>query len=505
MTFPVWDPAIGVRWIIAAVAVLHVFVSQFAVGGGLFLVLGEHRAHRLGDPALREFLVRFSRFFALLTMTVGAVTGVGIWFVIGLISPEGTLALIRTFVWVWAVEWVFFLVEIASILVYVKGWEVLPRRTHLAVGWIYFASAYLSLVAINAILAFQLTPGRWVETGALLPAVLNANFLPSLAVRTLFCLMLGGAYALLAVAPSPDRLLKADVGKTAALYVTVAAVLLVPALYAFFRFLPPDRRAILGTAPSTLHAAVLLGAALLHLAVLAPLLVIQRPRTFGRASALLLFLFAFLAVGAFEWGREGLRKPWLIPGYLYGNHVSLPELGALQKKGLLAASPFTADGGKAWSPEDPRAGRALFLRACGPCHGLDRGQRALRPRLRGLEEPYVAALVLHADALRGPMPPFPGTAGEAGALARFLLEGSVPTPSASGEEAFRRRCAPCHTLSGPFRPLAPAFASSSVEDAADLLTGLDSLNEAMPPWTGTDGERRALAEYLTAASRRGKP
>lgn len=504
MTFPVWDPGIGVRWIIAAVAVLHVFVSQFAVGGGLFIVVGEHRAHRLGDPALREFLVRFSRFFALFTMTVGAVTGVGIWFVIGLISPEGTLALIRTFVWVWAVEWVFFLVEVASILVYVNGWEVLPRRTHFAVGWVYFASAFLSLVAIDAILAFQLTPGRWLETGALLPAVFNANFLPSLAVRTLLCLMLGGVYLLLAVARESDRVLKAEVGQFAAPYLTTASLLLFPALYVFFRLLPPDRRAILTAAPSTLHAAALLLAALLHLAVLTPVLVIRRPRTFGLRSALLLFLFAFLAVGAFEWGREGLRKPWLIPGYLYASHVSLPQLQTLGEKGLLA-SPFTSDDGKAWSPQDPRAGRALFLRACGPCHGLHGGRRALRPVLRGLEEPYVAALVLHADALRGPMPPFAGNAEEAKTLARFLLQGSSPTPSASGEEAFRRRCAPCHTLAGPFRPLAQAFASSTVEEASDLLTALDAISEAMPPWTGTDAERRMLAEYLTSASRRAQP
>jgi len=44
---------------------------------------------------------------------VGAVTGVGIWFTIGLIAPEATSNLIHTFVWVWAIEWVFFLVEAA--------------------------------------------------------------------------------------------------------------------------------------------------------------------------------------------------------------------------------------------------------------------------------------------------------------------------------------------------------------------------------------------------------
>jgi hypothetical protein len=43
-------PAAGLA--IAGVAILHVFVSHFAVGGGLFLVLTERKARRDGDAAL---------------------------------------------------------------------------------------------------------------------------------------------------------------------------------------------------------------------------------------------------------------------------------------------------------------------------------------------------------------------------------------------------------------------------------------------------------------------
>ena len=56
MNYPVWDiPASGL--LIAVIAILHVFVSHFAVGGGLFLVLVERKARRDGDDAaarLRE-------------------------------------------------------------------------------------------------------------------------------------------------------------------------------------------------------------------------------------------------------------------------------------------------------------------------------------------------------------------------------------------------------------------------------------------------------------------
>ena len=45
MNFPIWElPASGL--LIAGVAIIHVFISHFAVGGGLFLVLAERKARR---------------------------------------------------------------------------------------------------------------------------------------------------------------------------------------------------------------------------------------------------------------------------------------------------------------------------------------------------------------------------------------------------------------------------------------------------------------------------
>lgn len=44
MNYPVWDVAFGAGLLIAVVAILHVFVSHFAVGGGLFLVVTERKA-----------------------------------------------------------------------------------------------------------------------------------------------------------------------------------------------------------------------------------------------------------------------------------------------------------------------------------------------------------------------------------------------------------------------------------------------------------------------------
>ena len=140
MNFPSWDvPIIGGGLLIGLIAIVHIFIAHFAVGGGLFLVWTEARAWRRNDPQLLDYVRRHSAFFVLLVLVMGAVTGVGIWWSIGLVHPPATSTLIHTFVWGWAIEWVFFFVEIAAAFVYYHGWDRLDRRTHLAVGWIYAA------------------------------------------------------------------------------------------------------------------------------------------------------------------------------------------------------------------------------------------------------------------------------------------------------------------------------------------------------------------------------
>jgi cytochrome bd-type quinol oxidase subunit 1 len=175
MNYPLWAlPASGL--LIAFVAIVHVFISHFAVGGGLFLVLAERKARREHDTLLLDFVRTHTRFFALLTLVMGALTGVGIWFTIGLVNPAATSSLINTFVWAWAIEWTFFVVEIAAAMVYFYGWDRLDARTHMTVGWIYFWAAWLSLVVINGILTFMLTPGGWLTTRSFWDGILNPTF-----------------------------------------------------------------------------------------------------------------------------------------------------------------------------------------------------------------------------------------------------------------------------------------------------------------------------------------
>ena len=116
MNYPHWELInLGGGTLIAIIAILHVFIAHLAVGGGLFLVVTEIRAHRTGNTDLMNYVKRHTKFFLLLTMVFGGVSGVGIWFVISLVNPAATSALIHNFVFGWAIEWVFFIGEIVAL------------------------------------------------------------------------------------------------------------------------------------------------------------------------------------------------------------------------------------------------------------------------------------------------------------------------------------------------------------------------------------------------------
>ena len=115
MNYPFWNiPYLGSGWVIGIIAIFHVMISQFAVGGGLYLPMAERKALRMPEGPVRDAwlkqLVNHSKFFLLITGVYGTISGVGIWFAIGLTQPEATSTLIHNFVFGWAIEWVFFLI-----------------------------------------------------------------------------------------------------------------------------------------------------------------------------------------------------------------------------------------------------------------------------------------------------------------------------------------------------------------------------------------------------------
>jgi mono/diheme cytochrome c family protein len=118
----------------------------------------------------------------------------------------------------------------------------------------------------------------------------------------------------------------------------------------------------------------------------------------------------------------------------------------------------------------------------------------------GLDHAFVSALVSKTDLIRAGMPPWVGKPEEAEAVARYLMDNTPKEPvSNDGQAVWNRRCGQCHSINGVFRPVAGAFSGQNPEDIAETIRSIEVMSDQMPPWTGNDIERKALAQYLAEA------
>lgn len=424
MEYPIWQltTTAGGFWV-ALISVVHVYVAQFAVGGGLFLVLTEHSAYRQQSDELLEYVKKHSKFFLLLTMVFGAVTGVGIWFTIALTAPQATIVLIHNFLFAWATEWTFFLGEIISLLVYFYGWNRLTRSQHLTVGWFYFTFGWLSLFMINGILGFMLTPGEWLETRDFWDGFFNPSFWPQLFFRTFICLMLAGLFGFVTATRIENDTVRAQQVRNCSIWTLAGVLLMFACGYWYFHAMPSAQFELIAgkshRVSDFLYAFWIFGPLVL---VGGLLLGFRMSRTISFPLALLVLVVGLGLTGSFEFMREAGRKPYLIWGHIYSNSILKSQVPAINNEGILK--------------------RAKWV----------------RPELRTLTE---------ENALQ------------------------------AGEWIYQLECSSCHSINGPLNDIMPRTAKFTTEGMDAFLTGMGTLNPYMPPFIGTEGERKALAAYVT--------
>jgi mono/diheme cytochrome c family protein len=492
MNLPVWDLPFAHGLLIAIVAGLHVFVSHFAIGGGLYLVVMEMLARRRGDEPMLATLQGHSKFFMLLTLVFGAISGVGIWFTVSLINPASLSALIRAFVWGWAIEWTFFVAEIAAAMVYVYGWKRLSPGKHVAVGWIYFVNAWFSMIIINGILSFQLTPGAWLETRSFWDGFFNPTYWSSLAVRTFYAIGIAGLFALWTLSRTQGSHRDGMV-RNAGIWAVGGIVTAAVCTLWWWSEVPTGIRVLTGgdmpIATYVTHRTPQLAALLAILVVVFPLLM---PRRTNRVVATVLLLLGLGLMTSGEWAREAIRKPFVIYGYMYSNGVIVDEVEALREEGIAARSAWV-DGDET----DPVVlGEQVFRAACQNCHARS-GYNGLAGRVARWDEAFISGMSQRTEYMRRLMPPWVGTVEEADALAAYLVTlkpADVPPP-ANGEEVFDVRCGSCHTLYET-NPLIELVEGMTGDDLDDYFSDLE--RDYMPAFTGTDEERRMLADWLAA-------
>ena len=102
------------------------------------------------------------------------------------------------------------------------------------------------------------------------------------------------------------------------------------------------------------------------------------------------------------------------------------------------------------------------------------------------------------------MPPFLGTAAEAGQIADYLYQQIDKRPLHEiyglqgpplGRKVYDIHCAKCHILDGP-TDKSKSFAGQSADDLGGMLDMLPDLAPAMPAYSDGPAERAALIAFL---------
>lgn len=449
MHYPWWYvPYLTGPMVIAVISVVHVLVAHYAVGGGAFLALETGYAYRTGNRDYLGYLKRHARFFVLLTVVFGAITGVGIWWTIGLASPLATEVLIRTFVFGWALEYVFFILELVAAFIFYYYWGRLAPRLHIQVAWIYAFAAWMSLVAITAITAFMLNPGDWPHNRGFWIGIFNPQFIPQVIARTGGALLLTSLYvyfhgSFLIKDPNLRDLIAHRSSRPAllgAIFVTLGGI-------GWYVFLPESAKAVLAAAA----ALNILVALIFALTVIVFFLLYFGPfrnpgwLTPGFASAL--FLFGVAAFTAGEFVREAVRKPYILYNVVLGSQILPEEVEPLRQTGYLDGGTWTkalvaerypqvilagrVDSGKLLQlpRQDQLAlGEMIFYYHCNDCHAKKHGYSAAAPLVRGRPIEMIQPLIEHLEIAHFFMPPWSGTREEARLVAQYLADIAPPRP-----------------------------------------------------------------------------
>ena len=131
MDFPVFHlDFLGNRMLIAIIAIIHVLINHaIAVGFIPLVTILEYIGYKRNTLGLTShqkwdnlaYKLMFTSF--VITTSLGALTGVGIWFSASLVNPASIGSLIRVFFGAWFTEWFVFVGEVILIMIFFLTWK----------------------------------------------------------------------------------------------------------------------------------------------------------------------------------------------------------------------------------------------------------------------------------------------------------------------------------------------------------------------------------------------
>ncbi|MBL8890101.1 MAG: cytochrome c [Planctomycetaceae bacterium] len=417
--------------IIGGLGIFHVFLAQFAIGGGMLMCyfqwLGQSGRDRLG--IMRKFIDDYFKYLVLICFVTGALTGVGMWFTSIQISPRTIGLMVTEFHWLWATEWTFFCLEVVAGYAFFRHGKTLPDSIRLQLLLTYTIAAWFSLFWINGILSWQLTPGTWTQSRNVWDGFFNPSFWPSLLFRTIVCMVIAALSACVVIntLPLPRETRSRLIFHSSHF---LLPMIVMPALGLWFvAVLPVDSRQWVmgGSVAITLFMNIAVGASVLIAGYAIVGLYWQR-LTINGATATLLLLLAFGATAGGEFVREGVRKPYTVRQTLYSNSMTPNQITEFRQVGSVTNDPYPLLNEERYPSEQIRLGAKVYRLQCSVCH-TQHGVNGLTHLTATWTESQRRMNIAKLQHTKNFMPPFAGPPEEVEALVQWLAWVNAHEPS----------------------------------------------------------------------------
>ncbi|MFZ4726903.1 MAG: c-type cytochrome [Paludibacter sp.] len=440
MDFPIFHLSFfGDRFLFVVIAIIHTIVNHgFAIGLVPIISIMEFRGLQSKNTEWDDLAYNMMRVVFIVTTTVGAATGVGIWFSASLVNPNSIGSLIRVFFSAWLFEWIIFVSEVALVMFYYLTWKKwtlgISKEKHFAVGYFLTIFSWVTMAIIVAILGFMMDPGDWEQKRTFWYGFLNPIYLPQLAFRTFLALLLGGSVALFLIHAFTKRTteIRQKAVRFVSLWVLAVAPLALVAGWWYWFSIPDLMKSHLSVALGTIQfqnwykliIQILVSGVIL--AVILALVQLFKPKfKYAIVFYAILALWLSACLGVFERAREFVRKPFIIKNYMYANGYKVEDYPLLLKDGILKHADFVST--KVITPDNKvEAGKNVFMLACAQCHTINgmNSTTANYNRMYGANKPWdrdaMHQYIRSMHNARTYMPPFPGNEEEIDALVTYF-------------------------------------------------------------------------------------
>lgn len=459
------------RFLIAVIAIIHVMINHgLAVGFIPYITWLEQKgvinsaSNEVTDLKWDNIVYKKMRIAFIITTTIGAMTGVGIWFSVSLVSPNSIGSLIRVFYWAWFTEWLIFVTEVVLILIYFLTWKnanksIKAKAQHIKFGWALSIFSWLTMAIIVAILGFMMDPGNWNTDKTLISGFTNPIYFPQLLFRTPTAMLVASVFGMLLTTIFAKK--NSDIRKTMLKYAGKwilfwTPLVIIGAVY-YWSVMPSAMKENMSTAVGTMQFAqyydllkyFIIGAA--SLSIVVAIWAILKPKSLHFAHIIIPCLFVFGFLGIFERVREFIRKPYIIANYMYSNLLKEEDYPLYKRDGILKYATYTSVT-EITDENKLVAGRDVFMNACSRCHTTQGVNSVIDvfEKMYGigkpLDEESMTAYIPNMHNGRTYMPPFPGNEKELDALVAYIKHLQQTGESLEGVQTTGVKINPLNTI-----------------------------------------------------------